>query len=143
MPVFAVWKNEVFGPQMTSRGTLQSPSEPLGAPFGYEPYFKTLLDVTLRHFDSTLASLGGSFWEPFRHLSSLGRSWDRKMGSFGGIPFDITFLIKFRSKLDAFWTLKTLIICVRGCKKSAVRLCRILDHFKYHLRGHFRVQNTP
>ena len=52
-------------PQMASRGTLQTPSEPLGDPFGHTPYFKTLLDVIFRHFGSTLASLGAPFWKPF------------------------------------------------------------------------------
>ena len=51
--------------QMASRGTLQTPSEPLGNPFGHSPYFKTLLDVIFRHFGSTLASLGAPFWKPF------------------------------------------------------------------------------
>ena len=52
-------------PRMASRGTLQTPSEPLGDPFGHSPYFKTLLDVIFRHFGSTLASLGALFWKPF------------------------------------------------------------------------------
>ena len=59
-------------PQMASRGTLQAPSEPLGAPFGHTPYFKTLLDVIFRHFGSTLASLGAAFRRP---LSLLSLSW--------------------------------------------------------------------
>ena len=58
-------------------------------------------------------TLLGAFSVPVPLWGALGTvKWE----SFGGIRFDITFLIKFRSKLDAFWTLKTLIICVRGCK---------------------------
>ena len=59
-------------PQMASRGTLQAPSEPLGAPFGHTPYFKTLLDVIFCHFGSTLASLGAAFRRP---LGLLSLSW--------------------------------------------------------------------
>ena len=59
-------------PQMASRDTLQAPSEPLGAPFGHTPYFKTLLDVIFCHFGSTLASLGAAFRRP---LGLLSLSW--------------------------------------------------------------------
>ena len=61
----------------------------------------------------------GAFSAPVSLWDALGTV---KWWSFGRIRFDITFLSKFRSKLDAFWTLKTLIICVRGCKNP------IFDH---------------
>ena len=67
------------------------------------------------HFGLPWGTLLGAFSAPVSLWDALGTvKWE----SFGGIRFDITFLSKVRSKLDAFWTLKTLIICVRGCKNQ-------------------------
>ena len=62
---------------------------------------------------SPRGTLLGAFLAPFPLWVFLGTL---KWWSLGGVRFDITFLIKFWSKLEAFWTLQTLIICVRGCK---------------------------
>ena len=59
-----------------------------------------------------------SFGSLFGTFSSLWRSWDLKMVVLGGDSFDINLLIKFWSKLEAVGRLKTLIICVRGCKNQ-------------------------
>ena len=51
-------------PQMDSKSTLRRPSEPLGHPFGYKPYLKTLLDLIFDHFGSIWGSLVGPFRKP-------------------------------------------------------------------------------
>ena len=60
-------------------------------------------------------TLLGAFLAPFPLWGALGTL---KWLSLGGFHFDITFLIKFWSKLEAFGRVKTLIICVRGCKNQ-------------------------
>ena len=57
---------------MDSKSTLRRPSEPLGHPFGYKPYLKTLLDLIFHHFGSIWGSLVGPFWRP---LGLLFLSW--------------------------------------------------------------------
>ena len=83
-------------PQMASRGTLQTPSEPLGDPFGHSPYFKTLLDTFFGHFGSTLASLGASFWKPFGLLCLSWGLQETKIDEFWGVRLRIDFF-------NAFW----------------------------------------
>ena len=59
----------------------------------------------------------GPFWGAFSASVPL---WDAlgtlKRRSLEGFRSNITFLIKHWWKEEAFGTLKTLIICVRGCK---------------------------
>ena len=83
-------------PQMASRGTLQTPSEPLGDPFGHTPYFKTLLDVIFRYFGSTLASLGAPFWKPFGLLFLSWGLQETKIDLFRGVRLRSDFF-------NAFW----------------------------------------
>ena len=64
---------------------------------------------------SPRGTLLGAFLAPFPLWGALGTL---KWLSLGGFHFDITFLIKFWSKLEAFGRLKTLILCVRGCKNQ-------------------------
>ena len=73
---------------MDSKSTLRRPSEPLGPPFGYKPYLKTLLDTILAPF-------GGPSWDPFGGLwascSCLGPSKSRKSTNFEGSGFKVIF----------------------------------------------------
>ena len=85
---------------MASRGTLQAPSEPLGAPFGHTPYFKTLLDVIFRHFGSTLASFGAPFWKPFGLLFLSWGFQETKIDEFWGVRLRSDFFEHF---LVIFW----------------------------------------
>ena len=59
--------------------------------------------------------------------------WDApgtlKWRSLGGFRFDITFVMNFRSKMEAFGNLETLIICVRGCKNHVFGYIRFLVVF--------------
>ena len=92
-------------PQMASRGTLQTPSDPLGDPFGHTPYFDTLLDVIFRDCGSTLASLGAPFWKPFGLLFLSWGLQETKIDEFWGVrlrsDFLKRFLVLFRALLAA------------------------------------------
>ena len=65
------------------------------------------------NFDLPPATLLGAFSAPFSLCDALGTL---KWRFLGGLRFDITFLIKFWSKTEAFGRPKTLIIRCRGCK---------------------------
>ena len=103
---------------MALKGALLRLSEPLGAPFGYRLYFKTLLDFMFCHLGSTLASHGGPFWTPFG-LSFL--SWglqEPKMGGFWGVCFQFHFLNDFWYYFWWVLDLKTLIWLEKGIKSQ-------------------------
>ena len=94
-------------------------------------------------FDPPLASPEGPFWEPFRHLSSLGRSWDLQMVVLGGDPFWHHFFDQILIKIGGLWETKNLDYTCEGLQKSRFRLCQIFYHFRYHFGGHFAVTTQP
>ena len=85
---------------MASKGAFQRPSEPLGASFGYRPYFRTLLNVFFCHLGSTLASHGGPFWKPF---GLLFLSWGAPRAQNGRILGGLLSASFFERFLVLFW----------------------------------------
>ena len=128
---------------MASKGTLQRPSEPLGAPFGYRPYFRTLLDVFFCHLGSTLASHGGPFWRPFGLLFLSWGLQEPKMGGFWGVCFQLHFLNDFWYYFGWVLDLKNLDLAREGYQKSRFQLSRFFDHFGDHFGPHFGPKMDP
>ena len=130
-------------PQMASKGAFQRPSEPLGASFGYRPYFRTLLDVFFCHLGSTLASHGGPFWRPFGLLFLSWGLQEPKIGGFWGVCFQLHFLNDFWYYFGWVLDLKNLDLAREGYQKSRFRLSRFFDHFGDHFGPHFGPKMDP
>ena len=130
-------------PQVASKGALQRPSEPLGAPLDTSRISRPSWTSLCTILTPLWPPLGDPFGSLFGTCSSLGRSWDRKMVVFRGYPFWHHFFEQISIKIGCLLDIENLDNMCEGLQKSTFRPCRILDHFRYHFGGHFGAQNAP